>query len=635
MAGDVFARVGLFQASTSAASQDFTFPGVTKTCKGAIVEVLGPVTALNTFTDDISLSVGFADATFQCSNSCYARHAAEDSETNRGSSETRGVRVLTTDGIGGAEVEFRGNVTMIAGGVRIVFDDGSATPAAPPRAVRLRVEAFFGDDLSAEAGTLDVDQAVDVESVGSLGIDPDVIFTSFNELDHIDSVSAQCAITQGFAINTQSGIVQGCNAYQNSDARANMLLSAGLDNTRNAIRVPIFGTAVIQSAFEITTLSPILGVTKRTASFGGAFADRIGYLALNIDDRRAAIVSTQSPANATTAYTQTGIGFRGGYARLLLVQGNSVPFFTNTAGSDSVGTFAFDAQGGGGTASIADDDGAAASQATSALFDSLEVSSIQAGSPVSQVNIAIPTFDADGWSTPPPHVALQSQVTALALVIEEAAANEAIGTLDATEAADVAALLGAVDVDGALSVTEAADVAAFVGTLDVDGTLSVVEAADVAALVGIVDTAAIGTLSALEAPDVAVLTAQVIAEGDLKSTEAADVAALTGNIFNNLIGDLAAVEAADTAALLGTIDVDGTLSVVEGADVAELVGIVASDLNVLEAIFNRVDDIWRNDGLEPGNPMTVTPTSRSTQDGTVSLTLTGDGVTTKTVTRNN
>jgi hypothetical protein len=45
-------------------------------------------------------------------------------------------------------------------------------------------------------------------------------------------------------------------------------------------------------------------------------------------------------------------------------------------------------------------------------------------------------------------------------------------------------------------------------------------------------------------------------------------------------------------------------------------------------------ELYRNEGLEEGNPMTVTPTSRSTANGDVDLTLSGDGLTSTTVTRN-
>lgn len=45
----------------------------------------------------------------------------------------------------------------------------------------------------------------------------------------------------------------------------------------------------------------------------------------------------------------------------------------------------------------------------------------------------------------------------------------------------------------------------------------------------------------------------------------------------------------------------------------------------------RVTDLWQIHGLDSGNPMTVTPTSRAV--GTISQTISGDGTTTSTVTR--
>ena len=45
-------------------------------------------------------------------------------------------------------------------------------------------------------------------------------------------------------------------------------------------------------------------------------------------------------------------------------------------------------------------------------------------------------------------------------------------------------------------------------------------------------------------------------------------------------------------------------------------------------------DIWRNQGLEVGNPLTITTTTRSTSDSKIDLDITGDGETTSTVTRN-
>lgn len=45
-------------------------------------------------------------------------------------------------------------------------------------------------------------------------------------------------------------------------------------------------------------------------------------------------------------------------------------------------------------------------------------------------------------------------------------------------------------------------------------------------------------------------------------------------------------------------------------------------------------ELYKLAGLQAGNPMTVTPTSRKTSDDSVDLTISGDGITTSTVTRN-
>ena len=47
----------------------------------------------------------------------------------------------------------------------------------------------------------------------------------------------------------------------------------------------------------------------------------------------------------------------------------------------------------------------------------------------------------------------------------------------------------------------------------------------------------------------------------------------------------------------------------------------------------QLRELWQLQGLELSNPMTVTPSARSTQGGEIDLAITGDGVTTSTVTR--
>ncbi len=58
------------------------------------------------------------------------------------------------------------------------------------------------------------------------------------------------------------------------------------------------------------------------------------------------------------------------------------------------------------------------------------------------------------------------------------------GTLDATEAADTAAIAGDVLLQGSLSATEAADTAAIAGTVPISGTLDATEAPDTAEITG-------------------------------------------------------------------------------------------------------------------------------------------------------
>lgn len=56
-----------------------------------------------------------------------------------------------------------------------------------------------------------------------------------------------------------------------------------------------------------------------------------------------------------------------------------------------------------------------------------------------------------------------------------------------------------------------------------------------------------------------------------------------------------------------------------------------SGLSVAEQ--TQLRELHANEGLEVGNPMTVTTTSRSTDDASIELDLTGDGETSTTVTR--
>jgi hypothetical protein len=211
------------------------------------------------------------------------------------------------------------------------------------------------------------------------------------------------------------------------------------------------------------------------------------------------------------------------------------------------------------------------------------------------------------------------------------------GVLSAIELEDAATFTASVvtNVIGTLSATEPADVADMSGAIELLGVLTAVESADVALFGGTIVTGLAGTLSAVELEDTAVLSASVDVLGMMSVNELGDTAVLTATFQSALAGTLSAVEASDVASFTGAIDVAGVLAVTEAADVASLPATVELTGNeLLESINDKVCELWQLAGLEAGNPMTVTPTTRTTQNGEIDLTLSGDGVSTKTVTRN-
>ncbi len=124
------------------------------------------------------------------------------------------------------------------------------------------------------------------------------------------------------------------------------------------------------------------------------------------------------------------------------------------------------------------------------------------------------------------------------------------------------------DIEGDLAATEAPDVASMVGQVEVSGALAATEAPDVAAMVG--EAALNAALAVTEAPDVAAMVGRVEVQGDLVATEAPDVASMVGRV--EVSGALVATEAADIAAMIGSVEIAGALAVTEAADIAAMVG---------------------------------------------------------------
>lgn len=84
-----------------------------------------------------------------------------------------------------------------------------------------------------------------------------------------------------------------------------------------------------------------------------------------------------------------------------------------------------------------------------------------------------------------------------------------------------------------------------------------------------------------------------------------------------------------------TLDLDATIRAALGMASANLDTQLAAIDDFLDtevaAILTRVTEMWQLEGLDISNPMTVTPNSRDA--GTISQTISGDGTTTTTVTR--
>jgi hypothetical protein len=62
--------------------------------------------------------------------------------------------------------------------------------------------------------------------------------------------------------------------------------------------------------------------------------------------------------------------------------------------------------------------------------------------------------------------------------------------------------------------------------------------------------------------------------------------------------------------------------------------IVTGTSGLSAAQGTQLQELWQLQGLEVGNPVTNTTTSRQTDDATIDIDITGDGVTTSTVSRN-
>ena len=108
------------------------------------------------------------------------------------------------------------------------------------------------------------------------------------------------------------------------------------------------------------------------------------------------------------------------------------------------------------------------------------------------------------------------------------------------------------------------------------------------------------------------------------------------DLLNYSGGGAVSIDMNSGRVLVGPTVTAGTLTIRGVADVFDnsTGTAVVQDLTVNVAVdegFVKVDELWKLQGLDSANPMTVTPTARST--GAISQTISGDGENTSTVTR--
>jgi len=193
------------------------------------------------------------------------------------------------------------------------------------------------------------------------------------------------------------------------------------------------------------------------------------------------------------------------------------------------------------------------------------------------------------------------------IAIKVEAADPDIGAeLGATEATDIAALVGDVETDASFVVTEAQDMAAMAGDVEVDAVLTVSEASDTLAFV--VDVHVDATFALTEATDTAAMVADVPVDASFVVTEATDVAAVVGDVEIDV--SFITTEATDVAAVVGDVENDASFVATEATDTMAFTGTVTDSeqdavLDATEATdtmsftASGTDDSLREDADRP------------------------------------
>jgi hypothetical protein len=579
VAGDVYADVGFFQADstvTSPFTQDLTISGATWTAKACLLFISRDTTLLGTapYTTNIVLSAAMYDGTSLYATAVNAVNGSANADVQQSNSTSE---IPIFDPTSGA-IEYTATIALITGGVRVTWRNSSGTPAAPPADVNICLHVFGGTDFNAKLDSIAIGTTgVDLSITGA-GFQPNALLCMHNARDLLDSVNSDFILNFGVAADDNGAGIPGQASSFMFMANGSANMAVFMERTATLCVDEIGGgTEVEVQSFDSD------GVTFQADVSGGS---DVWVLMLDFDDRQVTVGTTTTPADTTTNWAETGVGFQPQYAYLLGGPG-SLPFASNASdGISLVGA------GENGTCSVAlyENDAAANSQAHHAIRAGVDYRAFTSAE-VTFLRTAGLVFDADGWDVAQPHDAAIASLEWAYLAVEEPSAGGPSGSGSPTGAADTSSAAGISIEEGAASPTGFADTSAASGISIEEGTASPTGAADTstasgtstesgsASPTGAADTATAsgtntesGAASPTGVPDTLSAAGESIESGSAAPTGAADTS--TGAGISIESGAAAATEAADTAAASGTVgdSVSGSAAPTGAADTSTASG---------------------------------------------------------------
>ena len=256
--------------------------------------------------DSALLSIGMTDGTTQFA-------MASGAEDNLGSSDVgrrgfSGAVLATHDGQGAQEVEGKAaHSSLDSDGFTINVTTAFATPASP----LVHYIAFGGDDLSADVGTVDLNNTQNnSEDVTAPGFEPDVVLTSyigvFQDVTD-DADNDDHSFSLGWAVNPDR---------QASNNQYSMMVASqdgqGTTQTKSRFDSNYAGTSyrdnAIDAGFEIGSFDAD-GFSVTTRLTGAATNEIMGYLALKLGSDPEVYTVARTARTSTGDDVESGAGF--------------------------------------------------------------------------------------------------------------------------------------------------------------------------------------------------------------------------------------------------------------------------------------------------------------------------------------